>query len=98
MKIIVRTVISVLFVIGLVTGFTSTPAGAKTSQPSASGTYRFVLEDGFSKTVEFNATSDERGGATGQMTFRDEARVIVQDVDGEGGQEECSSEFYIPAV
>lgn len=98
MKTIVRNVISVLFVTGLVTGFASTPAGAKTSQPSASGTYRFELEDGLSKSVEFNATSDERGVATGQMTFRDEARVTVQDVDGTGGHEEGSSEFYMTAV
>lgn len=98
MKTIVRSAISVLFVIGLVTGFVTMPAGAATSGPSASGTYRFVLEDGFSKSVEFNATADERGAATGQMTFRDEARVIEQDVDGVGGQEESSSEFYMTAV
>ena len=98
MKTIARTVISVLFVIGLLTGFVSTPAGAHASQPSASGTYRFVLEDGFSKSVEFSATSDERGATTGQITFRDEARVVVQDVDGTGGQEEEASEFYMTAV
>lgn len=98
MKTIVRNVISVLFVTGLVMGYLSTPAGAATSQPSASGTYRFELEDGFSKSVEFNATSDERGVTTGQMTFRDEARITVQDVDGAGGDEESSSEFYITAV
>ena len=33
MKTIVRDVISVLFVIGLVTGFASTPANAHASQP-----------------------------------------------------------------
>ncbi len=51
MKTIARSLVSVLFVIGLVTGFASTRAGAHASQPSASGTYRFVLEDGFSKSV-----------------------------------------------
>jgi len=98
MKTIVRNVISVLFVIGLVTGYASMAAAAQASGPSASGTYRFVMEDGFSKSVEFNATSDERGVATGQMTFRDEAGVIVQDVDGEGGHQEGSSEFYMMAI
>lgn len=98
MKTIARNVISVLFVMGLVTGYASTPAVAHASQPSASGTYRFVLEDGFSKSVEFSATSDERGATTGSMTFRDEARVVVQDVDGVGGHEESSSEFYMTAV
>ncbi len=98
MKTIVRSVISVLFVIGLVTGYVSTPAGAHASQPSASGTYRFVLEDGFSKSVEFSATADERGATTGQMTFRDEAPTSEQDVDGVGGHQESSSEFYMTAV
>ncbi|HKP37756.1 MAG TPA: hypothetical protein VJT71_12945 [Pyrinomonadaceae bacterium] len=98
MKTIVRSVISLLFVIGLVTGYMGTPAAAHSSQPSASGTYRFVLEDGFTKSLEFNATTDERGTTTGQMTFRDEARVTVQDVDGVGGHEESSSEFYMTAV
>jgi hypothetical protein len=97
MKTIVRNVISVLFVI-LVTASASTSAGAKTSGPSASGTYRFVMEDGFSKSVEFNATSDERGVTTGQMTFRDEAGVSEQDPDGAGGHEEGSSEFYMTAI
>ena len=98
MKTIARSVISLLFVIGLVSAYLSTPAGAEASYPSASGTYRFVLEDGLSKSVEFNATSDERGVTTGQMTFRDEAKVVVQDVDGVGGDEESSSEFYMTAV
>jgi hypothetical protein len=98
MKTIVRNVISVLFVIGLVTGYASMAAAAQASGPSASGTYRFVMEDGFSKSVEFSATSDERGVTTGQMTFRDEAGVIEQDPDGEGGHREGSSEFYITAI
>jgi hypothetical protein len=99
MKTIVRDAISVLFVMGLVTGYGSLPANAQTSRPSASGIYKFALEDEFSKSVEFNATSDERGATTGQMTFRDEARIIVQDVDGVGAkEEEGSSEFYLTAI
>ena len=97
MKTIVRDVISVLFVIGLVTVCGSTPANAQTS-PSASGTYRFVLEDDFSKSVEFNATSDERGVTTGQMTFRDEAGVSERDPDGVGDEkEESQSPFFMTA-
>ena len=98
MKTIVRNVISVLFVTGLVTGYASMAAAAQMSGPSASGTYRFVLEDDFSKSVEFTATTDERGVTTGQMTFRDEAPIIDQDVDGVGGHNESSSEFYMTAV
>jgi len=99
MKTIVRNVISVLFITGLVNGFVTTSAGAKTSQPSASGTYRFVLEDGLSKSVEFNATSDERGATTGQMTFTDEAGVSEQDPDGVVEEkEEPPAPFYMTAV
>ena len=79
MKTIVRNVISVLFATGLVTVCAGMAAAAPASGPSASGTYRFVLEDGFSKSVEFSATSDERGTTTGQMTFTDEAGVSEQD-------------------
>jgi hypothetical protein len=98
MKTIVRNVISALFVIGLVTGYASMASGAQISGPSASGTYRFVLDDGLSKSVEFTATNDERGVTTGQMTFRDEAGVSGQDPDGAGGHNEGSSEFFMMAV
>ena len=101
MKTIVRNVISVLFVTGLVSGFVTTSAGAKTSQPSASGTYRFVLEDDFTKSVEFNATTDERGVTTGQMTFTDEAGVSEQDPDGVVEEKEeppPPAPFYMTAV
>jgi hypothetical protein len=99
MKTIVRNVISVLFVTGLVTGCASMAVGAPISGPSASGTYRFVLEDGFSKSVEFSATSDERGVTTGQMTFRDEAGVSEQDPDGIADEkQESPAPFYMTAV
>jgi hypothetical protein len=98
MNTILRGVISLLILIGFVTLFPGTPSNAKASQPSANGSYRLVMEDGLSKSVEFSATSDERGVTTGQMTFRDEARVVVQDVDGVGGHEESSSEVYVAAV
>lgn len=98
MKTNVRKVISVLFVIGLVTGYAGMAAGAPASEPSASGTYRFVLEDGFSKSVEFNASSDERGNTTGQMTFTDEAGASEFDPEGAGEKQESQSPFYMTAV
>lgn len=98
MKTIVRNAISVLFVMGLVAAYGSTHANAHTSRPSASGVYRFVLEDGFSKSVEFNATSDERGVTTGQMTFGDEAGVSERDPDGVGDEKEGSrAPFFMTA-
>jgi len=99
MKTIVHNVISVLFVIGLVTGYASMAAGAPASGPSASGTYRFVLDDDLSKSVEFTATTDERGVTTGQMTFRDEAGVSEQDPDGIVDEKAGSpSPFYMMAI
>jgi len=98
MKTIVRNVISVLFVMGLVIGNGSMPVHAHSSGPSATGIYRFVLEDNFSKSVEFNATSDERGATTGQMTFRDEAGVSERDPDGVVNErEEPPAPFFMTA-
>ena len=50
----------------------------------ASGQYKFVMEDGFTKYLEFDARSGERGGAFGYMIFNDEAKYEAQDVDGTG--------------
>ena len=92
MKTIACASMFVLFLMILATPCTSA-AG-----PSASGSYRFLLEDDFSKYVEFHASSDERGTTTGQMTFRDEARIVEQDVDGVGGHpDDPPAEFYLTA-
>ena len=50
-------------------------ATAQTAGPSAAGTYRFVLEDGVTKALEFSASTDERGITTGSMTFIDPTRI-----------------------
>ena len=54
------------------------------SAQAANGQYKFVMEDGFTKYLEFDALSGERGAATGYMIFNDEAPVFFQDVDGTG--------------
>lgn len=51
------------------------PAVAQTAGPSASGIYRFTLEDGLIRSLEFDASTDERGTTTGKMTFTDESRI-----------------------
>jgi hypothetical protein len=51
---------------------------------AASGTGKFVMDDGFLKSLDFDAKSDDRGTATGFMKFTDEAKVFFQDVDGTG--------------
>jgi hypothetical protein len=94
MKTIVSFSIVVLF---LMTLATQMPASAQTSGPSASGTYRFVLDDDLSKSVEFNATRDERGTTTGQMTFRDEAGASEQGEEGGGRQDGPPAEFFMTA-
>lgn len=51
---------------------------------SANGSYKFVLEDDFTKYVEFDARTDDKGTTTGLLTLTDEAKVVFQDVDGTG--------------
>jgi hypothetical protein len=57
---------------------------AQTAGSSASGSYKFIMEDNLVKTVEFSASTDDRGNTTGSMLFSDEAQVQYQDVDGTG--------------
>lgn len=61
----------------------ATPSIAS-AQQVANGTYKFIMEDGLTKYLEFDATSGERGAATGYMIFNDEAKLVFQDVDGSG--------------
>lgn len=94
MKITAYAAIFALFLISLATPWST---GARVSLPSASGTYRFVLEDELTKQVDFSATLDERGTATGQLTYTDEARISEEDPDGEGRPQESPAQFSITA-
>jgi len=80
-----------LFLLGLTT---PPPATAQT----ASGSYRFVLDDELTKSVEFSARTDEKGVTTGEMTFTDPARIPdVDDVeDPRAG--DAPPEFYMKAT
>lgn len=69
-----------LFIMSLV--FLATPLIAFAQAGAANGNYKFVMEDGFTKYLEFDARSDDKGAATGYMIFTDEATVNTQDVDG----------------
>ena len=51
---------------------------------AANGNYKFVMEDGFTKFLEFDAKTDDRGTTSGLMKFTDEAKIVFQDVDGTG--------------
>jgi hypothetical protein len=71
-----------LFVLCLLLLATPLPASAQAG--TANGKFKFIMEDGLQKSLEFDAKSDERGSATGFMIFTDEAKVLIQDVDGTG--------------
>jgi len=51
---------------------------------AANGQYKFIMEDGLSKYLEFDARTDDKGTTAGYMLFNDEAKVFFQDVDGTG--------------
>ena len=93
----------VLFLITLpATGASASSAtlNAPLSGPSAAGVYRFDIGDDSAKSIEFSASLDERGDATGQMTFRDQTFIPERDVDGvviDDDKEETGSEFYLTA-
>jgi hypothetical protein len=54
-------------------------AGAEGS--SATGSFKFVLDDGETRFVEFDATEGTDGQATGEVTFNDPVAVQVEDPD-----------------
>jgi hypothetical protein len=85
-----------IFALFLITLATPRSASARVSSPSTSGSFRIVLEDGLTKQVEFNARLEGQG-ATGEMTFRDEARITGQDPESEDRPEE-PTEFSMTAV
>lgn len=59
-------------------------APAVTKAQSASGDYKFTLDDGAVKTLQFDAKGQADGTATGSLLMTDEATVIYRDVDGTG--------------
>jgi len=48
---------------------------------SASGSLKFVLEDGETRFVEFDATELADGQATGEMTFSDPVAIPIDNPD-----------------
>jgi len=86
--------ISALFLLTLTAPL---PATAQTAGPSASGSYRFLLEDDLTKSVEFSASTDERGVTTGQMTFIDPARIPDTDDVEDPRAGDAPPEFYMKA-
>lgn len=82
--------VGALFLLSLIT-----PQSANAQ--TASGSYQFILEDGVTRSVEFDARTDERGIATGRMTFIDQSKISdVDDVD-DPRSGDAPPEFYINA-
>ena len=51
---------------------------------AAAGSYKFTLEDGAIKTLDFDATKQADGTTVGSMFLTDEATLVLRDVDGAG--------------
>jgi len=95
MKSLGLTSIIALFLLSLTTPRMTT---AQTGGPSASGNYRFLLEeDDLIKSVEFDARTDERGSTTGYMTFTDQAKISDADDVEDPNSDDPAAEFYLKA-
>jgi hypothetical protein len=72
-------------------------ATAQTPGSSASGSYRFLLEDDLVKSLELDARTDEKGVTTGAMTFTDQAKIPDVDDVEDPRQGDPPPEFYMKA-
>ena len=91
MRIARFTIMSALLLCGLAASALSTRA------QSASGTYKFTIDDKTSKYVEFDAHRLSDGSTTGSLFLSDEAVIVYQDVDGAGDPVEKYAGAYIKA-
>lgn len=93
----VRKVFPSLFILCLVLLATSLTASAQTPG-TASGKYKFVMEDGLVKYLEFDVRTDERGGTQGYFLFTDEAKVQIEEPVEDGDPRRAESlEFSMKA-
>jgi hypothetical protein len=86
-----------VFALSLLSLTTPQIATAQTEGPSASGAYRFLLEDDLVKSLEFSVATDGRGTTTGQMTFIDEASIPDVDDAEDPRAGDAPSPFYVKA-
>ena len=94
MKSIACALVMGLFLLSLIMTRSTT---AQTAGSAASGFYRFILEDDLTKSVEFDAITDDRGVTTGFMTFTDDARISDIDTDSAEGRPVDGVPFYMKA-
>ncbi|HSS21317.1 MAG TPA: hypothetical protein VLL54_14680 [Pyrinomonadaceae bacterium] len=93
MKTIALGAVLSLFVIS-----SAAPVSLASGGPSASGSYRFVMDDDLTKTVEFSVQADDRGNASGSMMFTDEARISERNPDSEDPRDDLPSSFFVRAT
>lgn len=62
----------------------ATPMLASAQAGAAIGNYKFVMDDGLVKSIDFDVHTDDRGATTGFMTFTDEATVALEEPDPDG--------------
>ncbi|HYY57921.1 MAG TPA: hypothetical protein VE842_11360 [Pyrinomonadaceae bacterium] len=60
---------------------------AQTGGQSAAGSFKFALEDGPTKYIEFRAITNADGTTSGRMSFSGAEEIPDQDVDGTGGKD-----------
>ncbi len=82
MKSIIRN--SVLALALLALSAATHTASAQTGGHSAFGSIKFASEEGSTKRLEFEASTDGAGKATGRMVFSGPEEIPEQDVDGAG--------------
>lgn len=63
----------------------ATPILASAQPGTAAGKYKFVMEDGAAKYVEFDVVNDSRGGTSGYMLLTDETKVELEEPNGDEG-------------
>jgi hypothetical protein len=51
------------------------------AQSSASGSYNFTLTDDLTRSLQFDAVTDERGVTSGRMIFSDQTRIVDKEDD-----------------
>ena len=74
------------------------PRLASAQAGAASGKYKFVMDDGLVKYLEFDVRTDERGGTSGYMVFTDETKVAIEEPDPDGDpRKDESLEFSMKA-
>ena len=87
-------VCAVLFALTL---FVVAPSIASAQAGSAIGRFKFIMDEESSKTLDFEARTDEKGTTTGFMKFTDDAKIEFQDVDGSGDPQDEPGPFFMTA-